>query len=89
MKITINNTEIELSPEYDEYIDLMRTAVVKPGDPPVADAAEMVKKILLDTYLANIQQHPSVRPMSVAAKIAEIEKQAGAVFYESAYNAIQ
>tara|TARA_R110000868_G_scaffold123883_1_gene327774 strand:+ start:170 stop:439 length:270 start_codon:yes stop_codon:yes gene_type:complete len=83
MQITINNTPIALSDEYAEYIDLMRVAVVKPGEPPVESAVEMVKRILLDNYAANIQQHAAVRPKSVAEKIKAIESQALSTFQEA------
>jgi len=80
MVVTVNGVEINLAPEYDEYIDLMCAAVVKPGDPPIASSAEMVKKILLDNYSLNIQQHAAVRPKKVAEKIKAVEAQAVAVF---------
>jgi len=83
MQITIDNTPINLSPDYDEYIDLMCAAVVKPGDPPIESRAEMVKKILADNYSSNIQQHASVRPKAVAAQIKEVETLAAEAFKRS------
>lgn len=80
MKILVDNTEINLAPEYDEYLELMCAAVVKPGEPPIQSKAEMVKRVLLDNYAANIQQHAAVRPKKVAEKIKAVEAQAAAVF---------
>jgi len=80
MLITVDGTEINLAPEYDEYLELMCAAVVKPGEPPIASKAEMVKRVLLDNYAANIQQHAAVRPKKVAEKIKAVEAQAVAVF---------
>jgi hypothetical protein len=83
MVITVNGVDINLAPEYDEYIELMQVAVVKPGESPVPSSHEMVKRILLDNYSANIQQHAAVRPKSVADKIKAVEAQAAAVFAQA------
>lgn len=88
MVITVDEVELVMSPEYDEYIALMQAAVVKPGEPPISSALEMVKRILLDNYSANIQQHAAVRPKAVAEKIRLVEKQAAAVFAEAAEKAV-
>ena len=88
MKILIDNTEINLAPEYSEYLELMRNAVVKPGEPPVPSNAEMVKRILQDNYSANIQQNAIVRPKSVAEKIKALESAAVSVFKEATEKAI-
>jgi len=89
MQITIDTTPITLSPDYDEYIDLMCAAVVKPGDPPIESRAEMVKKILADNYASNIQQHASVRPKSVASQIKEVEALAAEAFKRSVETAFK
>lgn len=77
MKLSVNGTELNLSPEYEEYLNLMCTAVVPPDTPPIESLPKMVEKILLDNYSINIQQHPQVRPKSVAEKFKEIELEAG------------
>lgn len=88
MIVTVNGFEINLAPEYDEYVALMCAAVVKPGDPPIASAHEMVKKILLDNYSSNIQQYAAVRPKAVAEKIKAVEAAAAAVFAQAVEKAV-
>lgn len=88
MKILIDNTEINLSAEYEEYLELMRQAVVKPGEPPVSSNVEMVKRILLDNYGSNIQQHAAVRPAKLAAHFKELETSAAAAIQNAIATAV-
>ena len=77
MTITVDSITLNLSAEYAEYLDLMCSAVVKPGDPPIESLSKMVEKILLDNYASNIQQHATVRPKKVAEQFKSIELEAG------------
>ena len=88
MVIKVNDIDLAISPDYEEYLQLMKAAVVKPGEPPIASDAEMVKKILLDNYAAVIQQHAAVRPKSVAEQIKAVEAQAAAVFAQAVEKAV-
>lgn len=88
MIVTVNGVDINLAPEYEEYLALMQQAVVKPGEAPVSSPAEMVARILRDNYSSNIQQHAAVRPKSVAEKIKAIEAAAADVFKEATEKAI-
>lgn len=88
MVITVDKAELVMSDDYAEYLQLMKAAVVKPGEPPIASDAEMVKKILLDNYAAVIQQHAAVRPKAVADQIKAVEAQAAAVFAQAVEKAV-
>lgn len=82
MKITVNDTLISVPAEYDEYLDLLGIASVKPGD-PVPSKETVVQRILTDNYDAHIRQYPSVRPAAIAAKIKELEEAANVVFKQA------
>ena len=88
MVITVNGTPIKVSADYEEYLELMCKAVVKPGEDPVPNTTLMLESILRDNYTSNIKQHAAVRPRRVAEKIKAIEAQAMAVIEESANEVI-
>lgn len=77
MTLTLDSKTVSFSNELVEYLDLMRTALVPPGEPPLTDKADVILRIIQNTFLANIQTTPSVRPASVAARMKQIESEAG------------
>lgn len=88
MKLQLDSKTVTLSPELVEYLELMRAAIVPPKTEPLASAADVIVRILQNTFLSNIQTTPSVRPASVAARMKVIEAEAGQFLTSVAENSI-
>ena len=65
--------EISVSPIVEEYLELMGKALGM-------STADVVKKIVIDTFADNIRRSKDVRPASIHAEIEALEKQAEEVF---------
>lgn len=77
MQLQLDSKTVTLSAELVEYLDLMRKAIVPPDAPPLPSAADVIVRILQNTFLSNIQTTPSIRPASVAARMKQLEAEAG------------
>jgi len=82
MLITLDSTTIPVPEHYEEYLELLAAASVKPGE-PVPSKETVLQRILADNYSAHIRQYPSVRPAKIAEKIKALEDEANGIFNQA------
>lgn len=75
--IVVGDSVLHLSGEVGEYLELVQKALALPS------LAEVVGKIVVDSYSDDIRKHPEVRPETIKRQIAELEDKAKAVFESS------